>query len=100
MEQEMAVTIYDFAGSDAARRFSPFCRRAKVALAHEGLAVENRGVGVHRGAGPRRLRRLRRISTGSRDFELLAADEPIAAWRSRMLDAFGGLARKTPADGG
>jgi hypothetical protein len=27
-------------------------------------------------------------------FELLAADDPLAAWRSRMLDLFGGLARK------
>lgn len=33
------------------------------------------------------------------DFELLAADDPVAAWRGRMLDAFGGLARKTPAYG-
>jgi glutathione S-transferase len=30
------------------------------------------------------------------DFELLAGDDPIAAWRGRMLDLFGGLARKTP----
>jgi glutathione S-transferase len=29
-------------------------------------------------------------------FELLAADDPLAAWRSRMLDLFGGLARKAP----
>jgi glutathione S-transferase len=28
------------------------------------------------------------------DFELLAADDPVAAWRSRLLDLFGGLARK------
>jgi glutathione S-transferase len=34
------------------------------------------------------------------DFELLAADDPVAAWRGRMLDAFGGLARKSPAYGG
>jgi glutathione S-transferase len=33
------------------------------------------------------------------DFELLAADDPIAAWRGRLLDAFGGLARKAPAYG-
>ena len=33
------------------------------------------------------------------DYNLLAADDPIAAWRSRMLDLFGGLARKTPAYG-
>ena len=34
------------------------------------------------------------------DFELLAADDPVAAWRARMLDAFGGFARKSPAYGG
>ena len=34
------------------------------------------------------------------DFELLAADDPVAAWRGRMLDAFGGLARNSPAYGG
>ena len=34
------------------------------------------------------------------DFELLAADDPIATWRGRLLDLFGGLARKTPAYGG
>ena len=34
------------------------------------------------------------------DFELLAADDPVAAWRRRMLDSFGGLARNSPAYGG
>jgi glutathione S-transferase len=34
------------------------------------------------------------------DFELLAADDPIAAWRGRLLDAFGGYARQSPAYGG
>jgi len=34
------------------------------------------------------------------DFELLAPDDPVAAWRERMLDLFGGLARKSPAYGG
>jgi glutathione S-transferase len=33
------------------------------------------------------------------DFELLAADDPVAAWRGRMLDVFDGLARKAPAYG-
>jgi glutathione S-transferase len=28
------------------------------------------------------------------DFKLLEADDPVAAWRGRMLDLFGGLARK------
>jgi glutathione S-transferase len=34
------------------------------------------------------------------DFELLASDDPVAAWRGRLLDAFGGLARTTRAYGG
>ncbi|MGH7062686.1 MAG: glutathione S-transferase family protein [Stellaceae bacterium] len=36
----MAVTLYDLAGVEAARRFSPFCWRSKMALAHKGLEVE------------------------------------------------------------
>jgi glutathione S-transferase len=34
------------------------------------------------------------------DFELLAADDPVAAWRGRLLDLYGGFARKSPAYGG
>jgi glutathione S-transferase len=33
------------------------------------------------------------------DFELLASGDPVRAWRSRMLDLYGGLARSTPAYG-
>jgi glutathione S-transferase len=29
-------------------------------------------------------------------FKLLAADDPVHAWRERLLDAFGGMARKSP----
>jgi glutathione S-transferase len=36
----MPLTMYDLAGAEAERRFSPFCWRAKMALAHKGLAVE------------------------------------------------------------
>ena len=36
----MAITMYDLAGVEADRRFSPFCWRSKMALAHKGLAVE------------------------------------------------------------
>ncbi|WP_240932621.1 glutathione S-transferase N-terminal domain-containing protein [Pelagibius litoralis] len=32
--------MYDLAGADSAVRFSPYCWRAKMALAHKGLAVE------------------------------------------------------------
>ena len=34
------------------------------------------------------------------EFELLAADDPVARWRGRMLGLFGGLARRAPAYGG
>ena len=29
-------------------------------------------------------------------FKLLAADDPVYAWRERLLDAFDGMARKSP----
>lgn len=32
--------LYDLAGADPDRRFSPYCWRAKLALAHKGLAFE------------------------------------------------------------
>lgn len=35
----MAITMYDLAGADPDRRFSPFCWRTKMALAHKGLEV-------------------------------------------------------------
>jgi glutathione S-transferase len=36
----MTITMYDLAGAEAERRFSPFCWRARMALAHKGLEVE------------------------------------------------------------
>ena len=36
----MAITLYDLAGAEADRRFSPFCWRSKMALAHKGIEVE------------------------------------------------------------
>ena len=33
------------------------------------------------------------------DLEVLAADDPVRSWRSRMLDLFDGLARRAPAYG-
>src|SRR5262249_4656904 len=39
-EAAMAITMYDLAGAEAERRFSPFCWRARMALAHKGLDVE------------------------------------------------------------
>lgn len=37
----MAITVYDLAGKDD-RRFSPFCWRTRMALAHKGLEAEFR----------------------------------------------------------
>ncbi len=34
------LKLYDLAGAEADRRFSPYCWRAKMALAHKGLEVE------------------------------------------------------------
>ena len=36
----MARTLYDLAGADPDLRFSPYCWRARLALAHKGLEVE------------------------------------------------------------
>lgn len=36
----MTVLLYDLAGRDERRRFSPYCWRTRLALAHKGLSVE------------------------------------------------------------
>jgi glutathione S-transferase len=36
----MPLRLYDLAGADPNLRFSPYCWRTKLALAHKGLAVE------------------------------------------------------------
>jgi glutathione S-transferase len=36
----MAIILYDLAGAEIDRRFSPFCWRTRMALAHKGLEVE------------------------------------------------------------
>jgi len=36
----MTITLYDLAGAEADRRFSPFCWRIRMALAHKDLPVE------------------------------------------------------------
>ncbi|HYZ39122.1 MAG TPA: glutathione S-transferase family protein [Stellaceae bacterium] len=36
----VAITLYDLAGGELDRRFSPFCWRTRMALAHKGLEVE------------------------------------------------------------
>ncbi len=36
----MTRQLYDLAGADSARRFSPYCWRSKLALAHKQLPVE------------------------------------------------------------
>ena len=36
----MSIKLYELAGAEADRRFSPFCWRARMALAHKELATE------------------------------------------------------------
>lgn len=36
----MARQLYDLCGADPARRFSPYCWRTRLAIAHKGLEVE------------------------------------------------------------
>lgn len=36
----MSIQMYDLAGADPALRFSPYCWRTRMALAHKGLPVE------------------------------------------------------------
>jgi glutathione S-transferase len=38
----MAITLYDLCAGDRSIRFSPHCWKAKMALAHKGLAFETR----------------------------------------------------------
>jgi glutathione S-transferase len=38
----MPVILYDLAGAEPERRFSPFCWRTRMALAHKGLDVDAR----------------------------------------------------------
>ena len=44
----MAITLYDLAGADEHRRFSPYCWRTKMALAHKGLAFTTDSVALRR----------------------------------------------------
>jgi glutathione S-transferase len=37
----MAIQLYDLAGAEDDRRFSPYCWRVKMALQHKGLAFES-----------------------------------------------------------
>ena len=36
----MALILYDLAGAEPARRFSPYCWRVRLAIEHKGLSVE------------------------------------------------------------
>lgn len=40
MQQVAPVLMYDLAGADSALRFSPYCWRARFAIAHKRLALE------------------------------------------------------------
>lgn len=37
----MSLKLYELVGTDAARPFSPYCWRTRMALAHKGLTAES-----------------------------------------------------------
>jgi glutathione S-transferase len=39
-DEAMGMTLYELAGADPALRFSPYCWRTRLALAHKGLAAD------------------------------------------------------------
>jgi Glutathione S-transferase, N-terminal domain len=43
----MGMQLYDLAGADLERRFSPYCWRIKLALMHKGLPFDT-PVAIHR----------------------------------------------------
>jgi hypothetical protein len=116
----MSLKLYDLAGAESERRFSPYCWRAKLALAHKGLATEtipwrftDKDVIAfsEQGRVPVLVDGDRVVSDswaiaiyleetysdrpspfGGPD----APDDPVAAWRDRLLGAFSGLARNAP----
>jgi hypothetical protein len=148
LEGIMSVTLYGLAGADEDRRFSLFCWRTRMALAH--IAVEALHVHDHLHEKDKAYFRTSRearfgmtleafcvdrdaklaafrqsltplratlqaqpyLGAEAPDYadyivfggfqwarctstlQLLAADDPIAAWRRRLLDAFDGLAGK------
>src|SRR5438445_154750 len=129
----MTLKLYDLAGADLQRRFSPYCWRIRLALAHKGLAVETipwrfvdkaaiapsgegKAPALRAGLAPLRATLGDQPYFGGErpmyadyalfgpfqwarcisPFQILAADDPVAAWRGRMLDLFGGLARSAP----
>ncbi len=63
----MTMTLYDLAGAEDERRFSPFCWRARLALAHKGLDAD---------CVPVRFTEKDRIAfSGGRTFPVLADGE-------------------------
>ncbi|MGO9618568.1 MAG: glutathione S-transferase N-terminal domain-containing protein, partial [Bryobacteraceae bacterium] len=40
----MSLILYDLAGADPARRFSPYCWRVRLAIEHKGLSVKRHGI--------------------------------------------------------
>src|SRR5438132_702894 len=119
----MAITLYDLAGAEDDRRFSPYCWRIRMALKHKGLEfetvpwrfTEKEAIAPH-GSSTEPLRPvlaqnrcLAGHGPGFADYilfgtfqwarvvspiRLLELDDPLYAWRERMLDLFGGYARQ------
>src|SRR5436190_1793424 len=119
----MAIKLYDLAGAEDDRRFSPYCWRVKMALKHKGLDfetiawrfTEKDALAPFRGA----LDPVRPVlvqnqflsgnGPGFADYvlfgtfqwarvispqRLLEPDDPLYAWRERLLKMYDGYAWK------
>ena len=62
----MGLQLYDLAGAEAERRFSPYCWRIKLALMHKGLPFDTIPVAIHGQGCDRVLRARPRAGVGRR----------------------------------
>lgn len=96
--------MFDLAGAESDRRFSPYCWRIRLALAHKGLELETISWRFTEKAALASRCQARACAGGWRfhwarcisPFQLLEPDDPVAQWRGRLLDAFGAMVRSAP----
>src|SRR3989442_944806 len=116
----MAIKLYDLAGAEDDRRFSPYCWRVKMALKHKGLDfetvawrfTEKEAIAPYQSTTVPVLVQNAFISGNGPGFadyilfgtfqwaravsptRLLEPDDPLYAWRERLLKLHDGYAWK------
>ncbi len=110
----MAIKLYELAAAEDDRLFSPYCWRVKMALAHKGLSFETipwrfteKEAIAFSGSGtvPVMVDGERSVTDSWAIAQyldeaypdrprLFEPEDPVYAWRERMLDLHGALGRK------